>query len=77
MIFTTHDMREAEELFDRIALMHRGQLEVVGSAAELKARLYPGATLDDVFAHFTGVEIEPGGGFREIRQARRSERQHA
>ena len=76
ILLTTHDMREAEELCDRIALMHWGVVEVVGSPAELKAQVGPGAILDDVFAHFTGVEIEPGGGYREARRARRSAREH-
>jgi ABC-2 type transport system ATP-binding protein len=76
ILLTTHDMREAEDLCDRIALMHRGVVKVVGSPAELKAQVGPGAVLDDVFAHFTGVEIEPGGGYREAGRARRSARQH-
>jgi ABC-2 type transport system ATP-binding protein len=76
ILLTTHDMKEAEELCDRIALMHWGVVEVVGTPTELKAQVGPGATLDDVFAHFTGVEIEPGGGYREARRARRSAREH-
>jgi ABC-2 type transport system ATP-binding protein len=76
ILMTTHDMREAEELCDRIALMHWGVVEAVGCSAELKAQVGPGATFDDVFAHFTGVEIEPGGGYREARRARRSAREH-
>lgn len=77
ILLTTHDMKEAEELCGRIALMHRGVVEIAGSPAELKAQAGSGATLDDVFAHFTGVEIEPGGGYRETRRSRRGARQHA
>jgi ABC-2 type transport system ATP-binding protein len=76
LILTTHDMREAEELCDRVALIHRGRIEVVGSPAELTARQGPGATLDDVFVHFTGGQIEPGGGYRDVQRTRRSVRQH-
>lgn len=76
LLLTTHDMGEAEELCDRIALMHWGVVEAVGSPAELKAQVGPGATLDDVFTHFTGFEIEPGGGYREAQRARRSAREH-
>ena len=76
MLVTTHDMGEADELCDRIALMYNGRIEVTGSPAELKAQVEPGATLDDVFAHFVGVEIQPGGGYREAQLARQSIREH-
>jgi ABC-2 type transport system ATP-binding protein len=75
ILITTHDMNEADELCDRIALMHRGRIEVMGSPTELKGQVGRGATLDDVFAHFIGGRIEPGGGYREARLARRSARQ--
>lgn len=77
MFITTHDMGEADELCDRIALMHRARIEVAGPPAELKARVGPNATLDDVFANFIGGAIEPGGGYREARLARRSARQRS
>ncbi len=76
ILITTHDMEEADELCDRIALMHHGRIEVVGGPRELKARIGPESTLDDVFAHYTGVEVEPAGGYRQARQARRSAREH-
>jgi ABC-2 type transport system ATP-binding protein len=68
-------MAEADELCDRIALMDRGRIETLGSPTDLKAEVGAKATLDDVFAHFIGVEIEPGGGYREARRARRSARE--
>jgi len=76
ILITTHDMEEADALCDRIALMHRGRIEVIGEPAELKRQIGPEATLDDVFAHYTGFEVEPGGGYRQARQARRSAREH-
>ncbi len=76
MLITTHDMEEADELCDRIALMHRGRVEVIGAPAQLKQQVGPEATLDDVFAHYTGFELEPGGGYRQVRETRRSARQH-
>jgi len=72
MLITKHDMREAEELCARIALMNRGRIAVVGSPDELRAQVGPGATLEDVFAHFIGGEIEAGAGYKEARRARRS-----
>lgn len=76
ILITTHDMDEAQQLCDRIALVHLGRIKIVGSPADLKSELGPEATLDDVFAHYTGVEIEPSGGYRQARQARRSAREH-
>ncbi len=38
IIICTHNLPEAEELADRIALIRRGQIVALGSVAELKAR---------------------------------------
>lgn len=76
MLVTTHHMDEAEALCDRVAILHRGQLTAIGTPAELKASLGPGATLDAVFAHFTGTELEPAEGYRDVRRARRSVHEH-
>ena len=76
ILITTHDMEEADELSDRIAVMHHGRIEIIGAPAELKRQVGPEARLDDVFAHYTGLEIEPEGGYRQVRQARRSAREH-
>ena len=70
ILITTHDMDEADELCDELALLHRGQVAAMGNPAELKARLGPEATLDDVFAHFSGGSIQEGGSYRDIRQTR-------
>ncbi len=70
ILITTHDMDEADELCDELALLHRGQVAAMGKPAELKARLGPEATLDDVFAHFSGGSIQEGGSYRDIRQTR-------
>ena len=37
-----------------MALMHLGTIRAEGAPDELKAALGPGATLEDVFRHFTG-----------------------
>jgi ABC-2 type transport system ATP-binding protein len=73
VLLTTHYMDEAEELCDRIALMHRGRLRAEGSPSALKAALGVGATLDDVFRHHTGdlPDDEPGG-LRDVRRTRRT-----
>jgi ABC-2 type transport system ATP-binding protein len=76
MFITTHYMEEADEFCDRIAFIHQGRIELVGTAAELKATLGAQATLDDVFKKFTGAEIESGGNYRDVRRTRRSVREH-
>ncbi len=73
VLLTTHYMQEADELCDRIALMHNGSVRARGTPAELKAALGPGATLDDVFRAHTGADLESaGGGFRDVRRTRRT-----
>jgi ABC-2 type transport system ATP-binding protein len=76
ILITTHDMEETDELCDRIALMHHGRIEIVGTPVELKRQVGPEPTLDDVFAHYKGSEIESEEGYRQVREARRSAREH-
>jgi ABC-2 type transport system ATP-binding protein len=76
MLLTTHLMDEADVLCDRIGVLHAGVLEAVGTPAELKARVGPEATLDDVFAAIAGGQIADEGSFRSIREERRAERAH-
>jgi ABC-2 type transport system ATP-binding protein len=76
VLLTTHYMEEAEELCDRVALMHRGQLRALGSPQELMHRLGPGASLEDVFRHYTGGSLtdDERGGLRNVRSTRRTAR---
>lgn len=76
ILFTTHGMEEADTVCDRIGILHRGRLEKVGRPSELKAELGPDATLNDVFVHVAGHDIERGGNYREIGLTRRSAREH-
>src|SRR6201999_4035030 len=67
VLLTTHYMQEADALCDRVALMHHGRLQVVGSPAELKrtvsaqahvtANAARAATLEDVFRHYAGSDL--------------------
>jgi ABC-2 type transport system ATP-binding protein len=75
IFLTTHLMDEADELCRRIAIMHLGRIEALGSPSELKQAVGGEAvTLDDVFIHFTGNALESGGTFRETSQTRRTAR---
>ncbi|ADU51787.1 ABC transporter related protein [Thermaerobacter marianensis DSM 12885] len=74
VVLTTHYMEEADELCDQVAILHRGRVAAVGSPAELKGRVGPGATLEDVFVHFTGSSLETGGSYRDVARTRRTAR---
>jgi len=74
ILLTTHDMEEADELCDRLAIMHEGVVAADGRPAALKAELGPEATLDDVFIQTVGGSIVEGGDYRDIRRTRSAAR---
>ena len=78
MIVTSHHMDEIDQFCDRIALIDRGRIAAVGTASELKARVGPNATLDDVFLRLVAdtSETETKGNYGEVRRARRAAREH-
>ena len=72
---TTHYMEEADSLCDRIAILHLGHIMALGSPNELKvASGLTDATLDEVFAYFTGNTLESGGSYRDTARTRRTAR---
>ena len=86
VLMTTHYMDEADAYCDRVSLMHRGRIRTTGRPADLRAGLGDGATLDDVFRHYTGDALDNApeagwssptgkqGGIRDVRRARRTAR---
>ena len=75
IFLTTHAMEEADELCDRLAILHRGAVAVSGSPQELKAGLdQPDATLDDVFVRYAGTALDSGGDYRDASRVRRTAR---
>jgi ABC-2 type transport system ATP-binding protein len=78
MVVTSHHMEEMNEFCDRIGLIDRGRIVAIGTPAELKARVGPNATLDDVFIGLVtqGGENEAEVGYGEVRRARRAAREH-
>ncbi|CRZ17446.1 ATP-binding cassette domain-containing protein [Mycolicibacterium neworleansense] len=83
VLLTTHYMGEADALCDRVALMHHGRLQAVGTPSELKERVLKAtdaqdASLEDVFRHYAGSDLADAGqrpgGVREVRATRRTAR---
>lgn len=73
IVLTTHFLEEADNLCDRVAIMHGGRVIVVGTPTELKASLsQSNATLDDVFIHYTGDRLTSGANYRETSKIRRT-----
>jgi ABC-2 type transport system ATP-binding protein len=44
VLITTHDMDEAAQLCDRVAIVHRGRMHAVGTPSELVTRFAPGGS---------------------------------
>ncbi|HZW85195.1 MAG TPA: ABC transporter ATP-binding protein, partial [Nitrososphaerales archaeon] len=71
IFLTTHDMMEADELCDRVAIMNRGSFVVVGSPSDLKSklggefvtvgfdRLVSSDEIRDVAEHISGATLTP------------------
>lgn len=75
IVLTTHFMEEADSLCSRVAIMHQGRVIAIGTPSELKASLgKSGATLDDVFIHYTGDQLALRGNYRDVSRTRRTAR---
>ena len=75
IFLTTHFMDEADALCERVAILNLGRTAALGSPMDLKQSIgHADATLDEVFAHYTGhpLEIEHDGNYRDISQTRRN-----
>ncbi|MBU6462204.1 MAG: ATP-binding cassette domain-containing protein [Bradyrhizobium sp.] len=78
MIVTSHHLEEINEFCDRIAMIDRGRIAATGTPVELKSRVGPDATLDDVFMRLTTAtsETEAEGSYGAVRRNRQAERRH-
>ena len=74
IMLTTHYMEEADTLCSRVSIMHEGKIAAIGTPSELKASLGDAVTLDEVFAHYAGAELETGVSYREVSRTRRTAR---
>lgn len=70
ILITTHDMDEADKLCDTVAFMYRGHIAAIDSPANLKSKIGPTATLNDVFITYTGTSINEGGNYDQAKQTR-------
>jgi len=67
LFLTTHYLEEAETYCDRIAIMHLGKVAALGTCKELETSLGSDAhTLDEVFTHYAGTDLDSGGTFHSI-----------
>ncbi len=73
LFMTTHYMEEAQELCDRIAIMDKGRIMVIGTLKQLRQVAHmPKATMDELFVHFVGTaESEEQGGLANVKRSRR------
>jgi ABC-2 type transport system ATP-binding protein len=72
IVLTTHYMEEAERLCTQIAILNHGRLVALGAPADLREQQGSEATLDDVFAHYTGDSTEEAERYVDISRARRT-----
>jgi ABC-2 type transport system ATP-binding protein len=56
VFLSTHQLSVAEEMADRIGIMHRGRLIAVGTPAELRGRSGASQALEEVFLDLTAQE---------------------
>jgi ABC-2 type transport system ATP-binding protein len=74
IFFSTHNMEEAEEACDKVAIMNAGEIAVIGAVSELKGKTgKKAATLEDAFIFFTGSSLQVNGNFHEIRRTRQTQ----
>ena len=74
VLLTTHYMEEADALCDRVALMHHGVLQTVGTPTALKGTVSPNASLEDVFRHYAGEDLSEDSARKNLREIRSSRR---
>ncbi|MEI7013125.1 ABC transporter ATP-binding protein [Leptospira licerasiae] len=76
IVLTTHLMDEADKICDRIALMSRGRLAVVGTPDELKKSVGGASkTLEDVFIHYAQENLNDSDeNLHAINQERKTAR---
>jgi ABC-2 type transport system ATP-binding protein len=63
VFLSTHTLEVAEEICDRIAILHRGNIAALGTMAELRERAKaPGSRLEDIFLRLTDEAEQEAAG---------------
>jgi ABC-2 type transport system ATP-binding protein len=57
IFLSTHTLSVAEEVADRIGIIHKGRLLFVGSIGELRERAHADGNLEELFLHLTESEF--------------------
>ena len=57
IILTTHQMEVADQLSHRISIIDQGKIIALDTSENLKAKVRPDATLEDVFIELTGSKM--------------------
>jgi ABC-2 type transport system ATP-binding protein len=75
IFFSTHNMEEASDVADQIAIMNAGKIVATGTLAQLIEKTgKQDADLEDAFIFFTGDSLQQKtGNFRDIKRARQRE----
>jgi ABC-2 type transport system ATP-binding protein len=53
VFFSTHLLDQAERLCHRVGILYKGRLRAVGPLDELRAKLAPGGSLEEIFFSVT------------------------
>ena len=56
ILYTSHNMKDIEEVCDRVLFLHEGRILAEGTATEIKER-FKGANLDEVFIKIARSEV--------------------
>jgi ABC-2 type transport system ATP-binding protein len=59
VLLSTHSLALAEQLADRVGILHRGRLLALGSVDQIRSDAGGGGSLEDVFLGLTAEEEEP------------------
>ncbi len=71
IVMTTHYMDEAQAFCSRLGILRAGRLVACGSLDELRAASgHPAATLDELFAHYTGETAEAPAAYLDTAHER-------
>jgi ABC-2 type transport system ATP-binding protein len=75
IFFSTHNMEEASDAADQIAIMNTGKIVTIGTLSQLTEKTgKQDADLEDAFIFFTGDSLQhQTGSFRDIKHARQRE----